>query len=298
MDVASGEKGEVRYARVPTGAETCPFCIMLASRGFVYHSEAAARHAHPGCNCVVVPCFDSYYAGTSRRFSASAAIEGYDLDGLYRKYVELLGAGKLNVTSVSRYSSHVLAWSSDQFKSYMDFARFVESATDIEDLQLRCAIIEQEWTGTGLSDKYYSQLRQIVLNKRSEMMGDAYYAKPRSELLEHEKKGVDWLVKNGIRPTARFVDPRGKANIDLEIDGNLWELKNVHDGKHAIEDRMRDAAKKWRKLGLQDPVRIVITSDGRTRSAESAIDDIKRHMKYADEVLFIDQFGNMTRMQK
>lgn len=298
MGVASGGKGEVRYARVPTGAETCPFCIMLASRGFVYHSEAAARHAHSGCNCVVVPCFDSYYAGTSRRFSASAVIEGYDLDGLYRKYVELLAAGKLNVSNVSRYSSHVLAWSSDQFKSYTDFARFVKSATDIEDLQLRCAVVEQEWAGTGLSDKYYSQLRQIVLNKRSEMMGDAYYEKPRSELLEHEKKGIDWLIKNGIRPTVRFVDPRGKANIDLEIDGNLWELKNVHDGKHAIEDRMRDAAKKWRKLGLQDPVRIVITSDGRTRSAESAIDDIKRHMKYADEVLFIDQFGNMTRMQK
>lgn len=40
-----------RWARVPTGAETCQFCIMLASRGFVYHSEETASHAH--ANCVV-----------------------------------------------------------------------------------------------------------------------------------------------------------------------------------------------------------------------------------------------------
>ena len=41
----------VRYARVPTGAETCDFCLMLASRGFVYQSEstASASHVHAGC---------------------------------------------------------------------------------------------------------------------------------------------------------------------------------------------------------------------------------------------------------
>lgn len=44
-----------RYARVPTGAETCDFCLMLASRGFVYHSEssAAVDHVHERCDCRV-----------------------------------------------------------------------------------------------------------------------------------------------------------------------------------------------------------------------------------------------------
>ena len=32
----------VGYARVPSGRETCGFCLMLASRGFVYRSEEAA----------------------------------------------------------------------------------------------------------------------------------------------------------------------------------------------------------------------------------------------------------------
>ena len=43
-----------KFARVPTGDETCDFCLMLASRGFVYSSEATAGaikldHYHAGC---------------------------------------------------------------------------------------------------------------------------------------------------------------------------------------------------------------------------------------------------------
>ena len=66
------EKNDVRYARVPGGGETCAFCMMLAGRGFVYHSEALAygRHGvHAHCDCVVMP-------GRKGR----TAIEGYDPD--------------------------------------------------------------------------------------------------------------------------------------------------------------------------------------------------------------------------
>ena len=48
------DKRRPKYARVPTGSETCDFCLMLASRGFVYTSEATAGaikldHYHAGC---------------------------------------------------------------------------------------------------------------------------------------------------------------------------------------------------------------------------------------------------------
>lgn len=39
---SSADQG-IRYARVPTGAETCSFCLMLASRGAVYLSAESAR---------------------------------------------------------------------------------------------------------------------------------------------------------------------------------------------------------------------------------------------------------------
>lgn len=61
----------VKYARVPAGMETCAFCIMLASRGFVYHSRKSAgenAHMHPHCDCKIVPGFEG------------DTVEGYDPD--------------------------------------------------------------------------------------------------------------------------------------------------------------------------------------------------------------------------
>jgi hypothetical protein len=43
------------WARVPTGAETCAFCLMLASRGGVYSSARTAgrdRKYHGDCDCM------------------------------------------------------------------------------------------------------------------------------------------------------------------------------------------------------------------------------------------------------
>ena len=46
-----------RWARVPTGAKTCAFCMLLASRGFEYSTRESAGsnkfHAH--CDCAIVP---------------------------------------------------------------------------------------------------------------------------------------------------------------------------------------------------------------------------------------------------
>ena len=66
-------RSRVRYARVPTGIETCDFCMMLASRGFVYHNRDTAEHeVHMHCDCVAVP-------GVGGDIATSATqIEGYD----------------------------------------------------------------------------------------------------------------------------------------------------------------------------------------------------------------------------
>lgn len=38
----NAQRDHIRYARVPMGGETCTFCAMLASRGFVYRSAKSA----------------------------------------------------------------------------------------------------------------------------------------------------------------------------------------------------------------------------------------------------------------
>lgn len=60
---ARRDRGDgVRFARVPTGAETCSFCFMLATRGAVYWTRATAGEMskfHHRCDCKIVPGFKS-----------------------------------------------------------------------------------------------------------------------------------------------------------------------------------------------------------------------------------------------
>lgn len=57
----SAQQSGLRFARVPTGHETCAFCRLLASRGAVYLSRQTASATYSGssyhghCDCVPVP---------------------------------------------------------------------------------------------------------------------------------------------------------------------------------------------------------------------------------------------------
>lgn len=54
----NAKRDGIRWARVPQGTSTCAWCIMLASRGFVYHDEDLAKESHgyhEGCDCLPVP---------------------------------------------------------------------------------------------------------------------------------------------------------------------------------------------------------------------------------------------------
>lgn len=74
----SCEDNHVQWARVPSGRETCGYCFMLASRGFVYVDEGAAHAgSHVGCDCTVVP---------GKR--GTTTVEGYDPDALYERWIE------------------------------------------------------------------------------------------------------------------------------------------------------------------------------------------------------------------
>lgn len=82
-----------RYARVPSGATTCMFCAMLASRGAVYLSEesagAGAHDYHDHCDCTAVAIY-----------SGQALPDGYDPDhylGVYQ------GAGGASIDLQRKY---------------------------------------------------------------------------------------------------------------------------------------------------------------------------------------------------
>jgi hypothetical protein len=76
MEAAHADK--VAYARVPEPG-ACKFCLMLASRGFVYSKSTVgdAKKFHGKCRCNVLPSWDE----------TRARVEyGYDPTALYDQY--------------------------------------------------------------------------------------------------------------------------------------------------------------------------------------------------------------------
>lgn len=83
--VRNCERNGIRYARVPSGTETCAFCFMLSSRGFVYRSKASAGKNHRtgggyhlNCDCIVVPGFGD--------LQPDAQVEGYAPSEMYDRW--------------------------------------------------------------------------------------------------------------------------------------------------------------------------------------------------------------------
>jgi hypothetical protein len=79
---------DVRYARVPTGAETCAWCLMTAGLGFWFMTAEAASHTHRGCDCQIVPSIGIH----------AVRIDGYDSTkyrDMWREANRMLSAGEV-----------------------------------------------------------------------------------------------------------------------------------------------------------------------------------------------------------
>lgn len=87
---AHRDPDKARWARVPTGTETCTFCLMLASRGAEYHSAESAgefNKYHNRCDCEPRPVWDDADL-------QQLGDEGYDPDALYNRWQDALEAEK------------------------------------------------------------------------------------------------------------------------------------------------------------------------------------------------------------
>ncbi|VXB22797.1 conserved hypothetical protein [Citricoccus sp. K5] len=87
----SAERDGLHWARVPSGAKTCAWCLVLASRDAVYLTERSATKGangsdyHGKCDCVAVPMesIDDYP-------------DGYDPTGMYDTYMAARSAAGSN----------------------------------------------------------------------------------------------------------------------------------------------------------------------------------------------------------
>lgn len=80
------------FARVPQGNETCAFCLLLASNGFMYSTKENAElngHEHENCDCLIIPAF------------GDGAIEGVDFSKWEKFYHDHEGHGAGDRTNAS-----------------------------------------------------------------------------------------------------------------------------------------------------------------------------------------------------
>lgn len=136
----NAERDEVctGWARVPTGRDTCTFCLMLASRGFAYKSEASAGkydHFHANCDCRIIPGFDGM------------EVEGYDPDALYDQWLESGHREYMKQRDVENHRQRPSSFAFEgdnglpSFENFEDVKSYIYEATSMKDLEKRFSIL-------------------------------------------------------------------------------------------------------------------------------------------------------------
>lgn len=217
--VRNCDRNDLRYARVPSGRETCAFCFMLSSRGFVYRSEQTAGHAHAyheNCDCVIVPGF--------KGLPADKQVEGYDPDGMLDRWNECQAAAGSDSDLRDEWGS-MSKKERAKYKGDSDaerYGRFV-NAKAMSEVETR----DWRWLYTG------------ELPKQTKERG----AKP----LQKETATADVLSKAGF--PVKFIKEVNKTRVktaDAYLNGDVWEFKVPEgwNGEHTVRKQFYKARDK------------------------------------------------------
>lgn len=211
-----------RYARVPQGA-TCAFCIMLASRGFVYWSEESAgkfHGYHRDDNCQIV----SSWGGMR--------VNGYDPDGMKARY-EACREGVSRLLTKERYEQYRALAEENGEEVY----RFDEWVT-------RQVLAEMRWRDPQW---LYDGTEPPISFPSEAMREETEKARPQ------EIRTAERLRKHGVVPAFQVdykeIFNEGKGvyeRVGLSDWGNGVEIKTPQTikGKKGVEEYMRSASKK------------------------------------------------------
>ena len=272
--VRNCERNDLRYARVPSGRETCGFCFMLSSRGFVYRSEetAGSTHSyHDHCDCVIVPGFKD----DGRELGPQ--VEGYDPDEMRKRWHSCQATAGTDAELRERWKS-MTDGQRARYKGNTDGERYrrFANAQAIREAETR----DFRWLNTGElpRPRYESDRARDELNRFERMTRDileengfSQYVLERSN--EHGVKTPDVLL--GSHETrADYKTPRGT-------------------GFNCIDQLMRDAGKK-------SDIAVIHLIEGESKmSLEDAIEYFTRCGKRRGirEAVFIDYDGSIRRVK-
>ena len=170
LNLGQADPRKPRYARVPTGNETCLFCIMLAGLGFHYSTYQKAGggadhgteldHYHANCDCRIVPSWegstvegydpkayaDMFYSMVDEKARERAEREygdDYTEDELIEAQNEIISMFNRSAAKAHRengqqgQSKYKAANGELSFSDFEDLKAYIYGATDLEDLNRR-----------------------------------------------------------------------------------------------------------------------------------------------------------------
>lgn len=203
------DKG-ARFARVPTGFETCTFCLMLASRGAVYHTRKSAgewKHFHRGCDCKVVPSFE--------RDPDAELVEGVrpkELRNLHAQLKEIDEDSSLSANQKDVLKRRALNLAAARSNPSTDYR-----ADNLDLSALTPGELKKMQKKNPLEWESYVQLSRLGYKQR----------------LLHEQG-----------------DAAANIDISLFMDGewHYWDMKTIEGGLSALRKRMGEGYSKWTRL--------------------------------------------------
>ena len=258
-----------KWARVPTGPETCEFCIMLASRGFVYGNEDLASHAHAHCDCRVVPSWDK----------KKAAVEGYDPSLYLDRYLDQC-RGR-----------------AEEHSSEMELrrTRFEKSDGSEESYELIIGSYIRSLSKDGRIDARFGAIpkgKELVSAKRLAEDGHTIVFLPETE--ENGIKNIDILLDD-LLYELKIPDPPPKGQT-VSSDPLRYIENNLKKAKKQFKSPHYDATGTTIVRG--GPIRVIF--DSRLRDGDDpAIRHklaIKKNERGIDEILFVSHTGTIEHV--
>ncbi len=260
------KKNHVRYARVPSGRETCAFCFMLSSRGFSYLTKATAEmHGlHPHCDCIVVPGKDG-----------KTKISGYDPDGMAKRFRQCQNT--VGVKTVNKLNRKQV----------------------FKEIETR----DWEWLYTGkmpkidYADNPRSRYGKLLIDNNYEPKNIINKGNEWRDLFVH-----DTLMSNGFSiKTNGFKDLDLKINDNYwEVKSPQSPLNNPKPERKLafIENNLRAANNQFKKRGLEQ-TNVILNFYYRDFKDTEVINEVEKRMKQhkINEVICLFQDGKVRRIK-
>ena len=260
-------RNDLRYARVPSGRETCAFCFMLSSRGFVYRSEQTEGHAHAyheNCDCAIVPGF--------KGLPSDSQVEGYDPDGMLDRWHEC----QATAGSDSDFRDEWKSMSKNERSKYKGdsdaerYRRFV-NAKAMREVEAR----DWRWLYTGEKPSITFETPELENEIRS--------ARPQ------EIRTAETIRSFGV-PTRFQVDvrkyineDRNEVSVGLSDFANGYEIKTLEKAStyNTINGYIKNASKK------EDAKSLCFDNSSSTIDDEKLIKFIRRSQAFRRGRIYI-----------